>query len=303
MADGAGRRLVAVCGARPQLANGGGASCWPSATAAGGRVRFAAVGDQRGWPHSAGDTRRRRAVVLWSRWWLSAIGGVCWSSAAAVVGRGKWRLEASWWPLAAAIPRRPLATDGLPSVAMNKDNRTVGAKRRASSHPDSVLRSARRAAISSAAVDGSAAGVSPALPGTVEDAAAAPAEPRTSALSGGKSDRPSKELAVGGDGNSPNEDKVASSPTDGTPEIPLPAADEADEAAKGTEASSEGIALPSATTFAGMPIRHWRDVPGWREYDAYQLSLPRSERYSDIECGIYPVLTSPEVSDAEDDSD
>lgn len=58
-------------------------------------------------------------------------------------------------------------------------------------------------------------------------------------------------------------------------------------------------ALGHTLTFLGRPTAHWRHPPGWHEWERYQLSLPRSERYSDI--GIPPVFTSSEPSNAEQD--
>lgn len=55
-----------------------------------------------------------------------------------------------------------------------------------------------------------------------------------------------------------------------------------------------------ATTFARMPISHWRNTPGFLEWLAFQMSLPRDERYSGD--GISPLMTSSEPSDADDES-
>lgn len=63
-----------------------------------------------------------------------------------------------------------------------------------------------------------------------------------------------------------------------------------------SSASSSGPLM-----FDGMPIPHWRCPPNFLQWMAYQMSLPRAERYS--EEGVPPLVSSSEPSDANDESD
>lgn len=95
-------------------------------------------------------------------------------------------------------------------------------------------------------------------------------------------------------------DKLISSQLDDDLAGDLPDAVEVEHANKGTPAGMDDDGFPLPLFFGGMPIAHWRDTPSRREWEAYQLSLPRADRFRDY--GISPVLTPSEPSDPEEDS-
>lgn len=160
------------------------------------------------------------------------------------------------------------------------------------------------------AVAGTASGVATraasrlAALGAVTNSPAGPAEDFPAAMpSGESSDAPLHDAATqAADAGDMEVAHVGPSRADDPPAIPLPAADEAARVAAGTDVPMAGSTVPSRSiSFYGMPIAHWRDVPTIREFLAHQRGLPRSERST--EYGISMLLTSPEPSDPEEDSE
>lgn len=153
-------------------------------------------------------------------------------------------------------------------------------------------------AVSSAAVvvglPGVASGVS--LEPVVE---AAP--PATGAPSSTESDEIACDAPVGGPVDK-DVDKTVAVAADGALAMDMPTKAEAARATGGMrDASDEEEEGARTLSFCGMPIPHWRMAPTFRQWVAYQLSLPRSERCYDSD--MSPLRTPSDQSEPQDGSE